>query len=205
MSFEIGLLPSGHLHCYWSSTESEASNPEAQLARAFTTQVGEGLFTLVAKKLDTGLSPTLIYWRRFANQYLSARCLLTPMGTDQTDLLEPFGAEETMPLLLAAPPMPGAEYLSATALQAIWTDLDHWFCAQIQAFGSLAWLLKKRAPQWHQVGRVCFHLQKTKTISITPLLSWRRMCPSIPGGDGSVTSRLIRPCKSMPARKTKKH
>jgi non-specific serine/threonine protein kinase len=179
VSFEIGLLPSGHLHCYWSSTESEASDPEAQLARAFTTHVGEGLFTLVAKKLDTGLSPTLIYWRRFANQYLSARCLLTPMGTDQTDLLEPLGAEETMPLLLAAPPMPGAEYLSATALQAIWTDLDHWFCAQIQAFGSLSALLTKKAPQWHQVGRVCFHLAENKNDPDYPFAFMATYAPEI--------------------------
>ena len=58
--------------------------------------------------------------------------------------------------------MRGAEYLSAPVLEETWTLLDTWVCEEIPAFGSLAGCLKKRAPQWHQIGRVCFHLAENK-------------------------------------------
>jgi hypothetical protein len=41
--------------------------------------VGEGLFTLAARKSGAGLSPSLQYWRDFACKYLSERCLLAPV------------------------------------------------------------------------------------------------------------------------------
>ncbi|MEA3291186.1 MAG: SNF2 helicase-associated domain-containing protein, partial [Pseudomonadota bacterium] len=168
MSFEIGLLPSGHLHCFSSATpggssgESNENAGNARIGKAFSRHAGEGLFTLAARKEDADLSPAFVYWRNFAGKYLSARCLLAPTGPGQADPLEPLSATDTMPLLLSAPPMRGAEYLSASALQEIWTLLDGWVREQIQAFGDLAAFLTRKAPQWHQVGRVCFHLAENK-------------------------------------------
>ncbi len=162
-TFDLGLLPSGHLHSF----SQTADNKEhiASIKQAFSHSVGEGLFSLAALKGESnnaGLSPSLQYWRNFACQYLSERCLLNPESKRQPDPIEPFTAIETTPLLLSAPPMRGAEYLSAAVLQDIRALLDGWVCEQIQALGGLDALLAKKAPQWHQVGRVCFHLAENK-------------------------------------------
>ncbi|MEJ2612790.1 MAG: DEAD/DEAH box helicase [Candidatus Thiodiazotropha sp.] len=93
---------------------------------------------------------------------MSDRCLLAQADPLQPDPIEPLTAAETTPLLMSAPPMRGAEYLSAPVLQEIRSLLDHWVCEQIRSHGGLDALLAKKAPQWHQVGRVCFHLAENK-------------------------------------------
>ena len=78
MSFEIGLLPSGHLHCFPVAVDA-GSPPESAppvLFASFSRHPSEGLFTLAADKSTQGLTPTLHYWRDFAGRYLSARCQL---------------------------------------------------------------------------------------------------------------------------------
>ena len=134
---------------------------------------------LAAGKQDTALSPSLTYWRNFTSKYLSARCLLTSVSADQIDPLEPLGAEDSMSLVLAAPPMHGAEYLTAEALLALWAQLDDWICAQIQSFGSLGALLTEKAPQWHQLGRVCFHLAENKNDPDYPFAFMATYAPEL--------------------------
>ena len=163
-SFELGLLPSGHLHYFHSMADSNAA-PESHIApitKAFASTAAEGLFTLAARKDAIELGPTLHYWRNFACQYLSGRCLLTQTDTQPPEPIEPLTSTEITLLLSAAPPMRGAEYLSATVLQETWSLLDNWVCEQLQAAGGLGALLEKKAPQWHQLGRVCFHLAENK-------------------------------------------
>ena len=183
VSLEIGLLPSGHLHCFPLTIHSESNESAAiaRIARAFSRHTGEGLFTLAASKEDTELAPTFVYWRNFAGKYLGARSLLAPADPGQIDPLESLCAADTMPLLVSAPPMRGAEYLSALALQEIWILLDHWVCEQVQAFGSLADFLASKAPQWHQVGRVCFHLAENKNDADYPFAFMATYAPEISG------------------------
>lgn len=161
--FDLGLLPSGHLHCFPVEVDGATGNPiNSAIGKAFSRCAGEGLFTLAARKCGADLSPSLQYWRTFACGYLRERCLLTQTTPEQPDPIEPLTATETLPLILNAPPMRGAEYLSAVVLQDIWSTLDSWVCLQIRAVGGLDALLAERAPQWHQVGRVCFHLAENK-------------------------------------------
>ncbi len=177
-SFDLGLLPSGHLHCFPLHVD-DATDKAAPISKAFTRSVGEGLFTLAAKKDSTGLTPSLQYWRNFACKYLSERCLLAQTDPLQPDPVEPFTATETMPLLLSAPPMRGAEYLSASVLQDIRSLLDNWVCEQIRAIGGLDALLAKKAPQWHQVGRVCFHLAENKNDPDYPFAFMATYAPEL--------------------------
>ena len=59
--------------------------------------------------------------------------------------------------------MQGAEYLSEAALVGVWEDLDAWVRGAVAAGGEgLSGFLKRRAPLWHQVGRVCFHLAENR-------------------------------------------
>ncbi len=177
MSFEIGLLPSGHLRCFPCAVDagSPLESALSALLDSFSRHPGEGLFTLAADKSAPDLTPTLRYWHDFAGCYLGARCQLLdedipPRGelplteppSDPAPPVAPICATDAGQWLQSAPPMRGAEYLSIEVLQALWNLLDDWVRDQIRACGSLAALLNERAPQWHPVGRVCFHLAENK-------------------------------------------
>ncbi len=160
--FELGLLPSGHLHVVSFAAENTVDQTvHATLKKAFSLGVGEGLFALSVQKNTIGFSPSLKYWRKFACQYLSQRCH-SVQDDLAIDLMDPPGGEELKQLLHGAPPMLGAEYLSGSVLQDLWGVLDRWLCEQSVAAGGLDTFLEKHAPQWHQVGRVCFHLAENK-------------------------------------------
>jgi len=152
----LGLLPSGRLHCFPGDGEATSSNGAA-LLEALSRDPAEGLFTLAADKPGAGLDPVLRYWHDFATHYLSGRCRLEE-GVEQTQPLPQLTEVEIDQWRQGAPPMPGLEYLSREGLQQIWCQLDAWVCEAIRSHGSLAALLRQRAPQWHSAGRVCFHL-----------------------------------------------
>ena len=112
MSFEIGLLPSGHLHCFpvVADTGSPPKSAPSVLFESFSRHPGEGLFTLAADKSAPDLTPTLRYWHDFAGRYLSARCQLLgeevpPRGelplTNHTPIRH-------RPSHRSPPPMPGS-------------------------------------------------------------------------------------------------
>ncbi len=177
MSIEIGLLPSGHLHCLQIAvdTDSPAEAVPPGLFEAFSRNPAEGLFSLAADKSIRNLAPTLHYWSDFAVRYLSVRCQLldegdrthgeltqTPPLPDPAPSVAPLSAPEAGQWVQSAPLMRGAEYLSIEVLQTTWIMLDGWVREQIRAHGSLASLLDDKAPQWHPVGRVCFHLAENK-------------------------------------------
>jgi superfamily II DNA or RNA helicase len=186
-TFDLGLLPSGHLYKI-STTASEAPGNEVHIAsigEAFGRSVAEGLFNLAAKASGTDLSPSLQYWRKFACGYLSERCLLTQADPRQPEPAEPLSAGETMPLLMSAPPMRGAEYLTIPVLQAIRSSLDNWVCEQIRSSGGLDALLASKAPRWHQVGRVCFHLAENKSDPDLPFAFMATYAPE-PSAQGGV-------------------
>jgi len=189
--FDLGLLPSGRLHVFLSTTdktkEQKATITDAQLkilSDAFKHSSSEGLFKLAIRKSTSGFSPSLQYWRHFSRQYLSERCQLNADNQKKTDAqqftpIEPLTANETAPLLLNAPPMRGAEYLSEEVLQNIRGFLDNWVCEQSQTSGGLDAFLKKHAPQWHQVGRVCFHLAENKNDPDCPFAFMATYAPEL--------------------------
>ena len=163
--FDLGLLPSGHLHCFPADADDAPGITEHE-AKVFSRSIGKGLFALAARKNSNNLTPSLQYWRSFARQYINERCMMPQVvgaaGQHQPEPVKPFTDIETMPLLMGAPPMRGAEYLSGPVLQDIRSLLDTWVCEQIETLGGLDVLLAQSAPQWHQVGRVCLHLAENK-------------------------------------------
>ena len=177
----LGLLPSGHLHCFPSIADDTTGKAihSAAIGNAFARSMGEGLFTLAARKSGTDLSISLRYWRNFACKYLSERCLMAQADSQQPESIEPLTTTESLSLLMSAPPMRGAEYLSAGVLQEIRSTLDDWVCIQIQDMGGLDALLAERAPQWHQVGRVCFHLAENKNDPDYPFAFMATYAPEL--------------------------
>ncbi len=152
---EIRLTPTGQLH--WEVSGQEPDPPQWAGARAcFERDWREGLFALAADKPDTGASPTLRYWQQVAERYLTALCHI-PASSGILEVETPSPAE-CATWMLTAPPMRGGEYLKPGVLAGIFEELHRWVVAAAASAGGLEAFLQERAPKWHQVGRVCFHL-----------------------------------------------
>ncbi|MBF0238218.1 MAG: DEAD/DEAH box helicase [SAR324 cluster bacterium] len=163
MAHQLGLLPSGTLHCFIENLETQTEPGDLEtVARLFAeNKTSEGLFTLAALKKEVGLPPTFRFWRKFSSEYMTRRCH-RPLEEQQRSL-DPPEDGELQPFIYNLPPMKGAEYISIEVLKNIWDQLDQWISSEIETnFGTLARFLDKRAPHWHQVGRVCFHLAENK-------------------------------------------
>lgn len=169
MTYELFLTPSGHIQIQQSLAEKADSAEQDDawmrlVADAFASSLGAGLFALAATKPNLPLPPAFAYWRDYAGLYLTELCrtpdsepgiALDPVKLPQLSELNEF--------FLSAPPMHGGEYLSPGTLLDRWLDLDRWVRQDVNGFnkGLNAWLGKK-APVWHQIGRVCFHLAENK-------------------------------------------
>src|SRR5215470_1549532 len=165
MSMEIRLTPTGQLR--WEAPEDGTEAAVlAPLRKAFQTDWREGLFTLAAEKINTDDAPTLRYWQNLAERYLTDLCHI-PGATETFEVAAPSPADYAS-LVLTAPPMQGGEYLSEAVLQTIWEALDRWVHEAVAATGGLETFLQTRAPKWHQVGRVCFHLAENKHDDTRP-------------------------------------
>ena len=131
---------------------------QQRLSDAFDLGSGHGLLQLGAAEVGSVLPPAWAWWRDFAVRYVTALCA-TPEGGDVTapDRL-------TLDALVAtAPPIIGAEYLTADVLMTLWTDLDT--ALRVEWAGSKASLqafLKSRHPVWNLVGRVHFNLAENR-------------------------------------------
>jgi non-specific serine/threonine protein kinase len=78
--------------------------------------------------------------------------------------------------------MQGAEYVNEAALAGVWADLDAWVRGQVAAGGQgLSGFLKGRAPLWHQVGRVCFHLAENRRDAEHPFAFLATYAPGVAG------------------------
>jgi non-specific serine/threonine protein kinase len=155
----IRLTPAGKLH--WDApAETPVDARLARLGEVFDRDSHEGLFVLAAEKVETHDSPSLRYWQGIAETLLTRLCHVPEgMGFEAVDA--PSEADRAA-WLLSAPPMAGAEYLTADLLLEIWKGVLAWCSAQAESAGGLQSFLADRAPKWHQVGRVCFHLAENK-------------------------------------------
>jgi len=162
---EIRLTPTGHLR--WEPSQ-EGAEPAllSSLGKAFQSDWREGLFTLAAEKIEPGDSPTLQYWRALAERYLTSLCHI-PGAAEEVEV-EPPSPADCASLVLTAPPMQGGEYLSEGVLRKVWDALDSWAHGTVTSEGGLDEFLRRRAPKWHQVGRVCFHLAENKSDETRP-------------------------------------
>ncbi len=161
----LRLSPAGHLRPVAGITDHPspaAQTPAVQKAmEAFISGEAAGLFGLAARPGSGDLPPELAFWRDFAARCLTERCH-RPTGAAVLEPVAPLPAAEIMSLLLGAPPMEGAEYLTAEVLERLWQSLDEWIRSEAAAAGGFEAFLSARAPLWRQVGRVCFHLAENR-------------------------------------------
>jgi non-specific serine/threonine protein kinase len=177
----LHISPLGHL-LLSPGIETTLDTQDAstkKVIRAFQRSSAEGLFTLAATATYS-LDPSLIYWKDFASRYLAALCRLNAAALDIATHIEAPREEELAFIALNAPPTTGAEYLNTDTLVAHWIDLTQWTQQELQESQlPLSDWLKKNAPKWHQVGRVCFHLAENPNDPECPFAFMATYAPTI--------------------------
>lgn len=170
----LRLTPRGHLLLEAVADASILDESLAKrLAAAFTRGSGYGLLQVGAAEVSRALPPDFVWWRDFAARYIAATCLLS-LGADglpATALppVPPPREADLATLLLTAPMMRGAEYLTAGVLRALWTELGEAFAVSLMAAGTdLQAFLKRLNPAWNLVGRVHFNLAENKRDAEQP-------------------------------------
>ncbi len=215
MTIELAFTPTGHITVVEPpdderdvAVDAQAAVPSARLkkvAKAFASSQAEGLFSLATEKFDAALPPSFSFWRDFASRYLTELCH-TPESTkaDAAATESPQPAELAA-LVIGAPMMRGAEYLTETSLRDTWEDLDTWARRQIAACKQgLSGFLKQRAPLWHQVGRVCFHLAENRHDPDYPFAFLATYAPSVSSGARVQYQPLSKALKQSASAKDKK-
>ena len=164
----VRLTPGGQLR-WEADPAAQGAADAADLAPvvdAFHSDWRGALFTLAAEKLAAQEIPSLRYWQQLAEHYLTGLCHL-PAEAEWVEV-EPPGDGLLATWVLNAPPMEGGEYLSRDYLRGLWGQFDEWVRQAAAAAGGPGALLRKRAPRWRQVGRVCFHLAENRNDEERP-------------------------------------
>ena len=141
-----------------------------RLQESFARGDGHGLLQLGAAEVETALPPILGYWRDLGARYVTAVCARPDLdaGIEPTPVPAPPG-EELETLASVAPPMTGAEYLTASVLQTLWDALDRAFWTELsESKASLQSFLKRRHSAWNLVGRVHFNLAEHRQDEEAP-------------------------------------
>lgn len=155
------LTPLGHLRLA-PDAEAPPLPPELRyrLATAFARGAGHGLLQLGAAEAGGVLPPVLSWWRDFAARYVTALCA-TPADGDIAVVAPGTAALDA--LITDAPPMTGAEYLTAGVLTALWAELDAALRVELAASKqTLQNFLKTLHPAWNLIGRVHFNLAENR-------------------------------------------
>ena len=165
----LSLTPRGHLlFTVEDDTFSLSGPPEHRLESAFGRGSGHGLFELGASEVGTALPVDVSYWRDFGARLVTAICTHPDLAADHTIIPAP-ALDELEALVAAAPPMIGAEYLTTSVLEALWTETATAFRSELaESKVSVEAFLHRRNAAWHLVGRVHFNLAENRRDDEAP-------------------------------------
>jgi superfamily II DNA or RNA helicase len=168
----LRLTPQGHL-----VAEDQDDAPEIDAAiggrqtQAFAQGSGPGLVRLGAAEVGQALPPVFVWWRAFAARYIGALCH-NASGSDQDatlPVIPPLDSGELASLVLTAPMMAGAEYLTDAILSALWDDMALAFADALAASRrGLQPFLNALNPAWNLVGLVHFNLAENRRDTDQP-------------------------------------
>jgi superfamily II DNA or RNA helicase len=140
-----------------------------RLQSAFDRGSGFGLVQLGASEIGVALPATLSFWREFAALYMTSVCSRPANASESYNFPVPAPHSELDEFVLSAPPMIGAEYLSAAVLGNLWQELDRAFQDELsEAKCGVEEFLKRRNPAWNLVGRVHFNLAENRKDEEAP-------------------------------------
>src|SRR6266850_1478319 len=113
----LTLTPRGHL---LFTVADDVLQPSAGLSRsverAFARGSGHGLLELGAAEVGTKLPADFSYWRAFAARFVTTICTYSDLDAHDAPIPAPALCDLEA-LAQAAPPMTGAEYITAAILE----------------------------------------------------------------------------------------
>src|SRR5258707_12898926 len=134
----LRLTPHGHLR-----VEDQHDGPDIDAAAAirligaFARGTGYGLVWLGAAEVGQALPPLFAWWRDFAALYVGSLCLHASGFEAEERVKLPSipapTAAELSSLVLTAPIMAGAEYLTEDVLLALWHEMEQAFAVSLAA------------------------------------------------------------------------
>jgi non-specific serine/threonine protein kinase len=165
----LALTPRGHLLV---TDSDDAPEPTSVLSRtleeAFARGSGYGLLELGASQVGTPLPADVSYRRDFAARFVTAVCTHPDLDAQHAVIPAP-GLGELEVVAASAPPMIGAEYLTASILDTLWTEIAEAFRSQLaESKASVEDFLQRKNPSWHLVGRVHFNLAENRADDEAP-------------------------------------
>lgn len=181
MPVALSISPQGHLLLSPKAATLPNSEDTAtkKILRAFERSSAEGLFTL-ASHPSQSTDPSFNYWKTFSSSFLASLCRSSGAYEGSVFSIEPPSQEDLAKTILNAPPMTGVEYLNTSVLSSLWNELSQWTANAVsESTLTLTEWLKKKAPSWHQVGRVCFHLAENPNDLECPFAFMATYAPSI--------------------------
>src|SRR3954447_791653 len=165
----LALTPRGHL--VFTAADDSFQAPAALLRRlesAFGRGSGHGLLELGAAEVGTALPADVSYWRDFAARLVTAICTHPDLDAYNAPIEAP-PLTELEALAVAAPPMTGAEYITASVLETLWTEIAEAFRSElVESKASVQVFLQRKSPAWHLVGRVHFNLAENRRDDEAP-------------------------------------
>ncbi|MCU0662625.1 MAG: DEAD/DEAH box helicase [Myxococcota bacterium] len=164
--------------------DDEAAEVESavgsRLLESFGRSAGHGLLRLGGAEVGQPLPPALVYWREFAGIYLTGLCTMPEVERERASVSLPTAAI-LAELVLSAPLMPGAEYLTREVLCSLWEELGQAFEVEWDESRAetLAVFLKTLAPVWNVVGRVHFNLAENRKDADCPFAFLATYTPKV--------------------------
>ena len=163
----VVVMPNGTLQTEWLKTKENIKKGsrllQEEIFNRFVDDADTGLLFLGFCDKNVALSPSLGYWRDFAE--------LFTRELSRTPELELFRHKTRIAVekhqfdhfTNSAPLMPGSEYISVELLETLWSKLNATFSREIKSYqGTVAEFIRTYSPEIHLVGRVFFHLVENK-------------------------------------------
>ncbi len=166
----LTLTPHGHLVL---APVDDAPALPADLSRrieqSFARGSGHGLLQLGAAEVETALPPAVAYWRDFGARYVTAVCTQPDVESREYTPIPTPPIAELDTIACSAPPMTGAEYVTASVLRTLWDAIDAAFRSELAlSKASLQDFLKSKSSAWNLVGRVHFNLAENRRDDEAP-------------------------------------
>ena len=157
----LRLTPHGHLVLKTPADAAELDERTAsRLTEAFARGSGQGLLRLGAGELGPGAAAAVPVVARLCRP-LCRRAV--PAIIRQRCPDAPPSEADLASLVLTAPMMTGAEYLTTDVLRALWQEIAAALAASLAAAKTdLQSFLKGLNPAWNLVGRVHFNLAENR-------------------------------------------
>mgnify|MGYP001619455961 FL=1 len=172
------LTPHGRVLLATDETGASSLTPDLsrRLQQSFSRGSGHGLLQLGAGEVGIAMPAVFGYWREFGARYVAAVCALSSAAANpESDAstadpaIPPPPTEELEALAAAAPPMTGAEYLTASVLRSLWHEMAAaWQAEFIESGLTIRNFLKAKHPSWNLVGRVHFNLAENRKDTDAP-------------------------------------